>query len=125
MPAARLRPIQSSRRAPWTSTAVFQVAAFLVRHRDGLVLVDSGFPGWQYAILTAAASLSQPNRISHVILTHAHADQHRRSSQDRRSTMSAEVLCSATERPMSKAGRSACATSHWVSRGSPGSRATI
>lgn len=47
---------------------------FLVRHDDGLLLVDAGFPGWHYAILTAAEALPQPNRITDIVLTHAHVD---------------------------------------------------
>ncbi|MBY0278189.1 MBL fold metallo-hydrolase [Candidatus Binatia bacterium] len=47
---------------------------FLVRHETGLLLVDAGFPGWHYAILTAAESLPQPNRITDIVLTHAHVD---------------------------------------------------
>jgi len=115
MPAARLRPI-SRHIAAVDLHGRFQVAAFLVRHRDGLVLVDSGFPGWQYAILTAAASLPQPNRISHVILTHAHAD-HIGGAAGIVEHMSAEVLCSATEQPYVEGRSLACATSRWVSRG--------
>lgn len=97
MPVARLRPI-SRHVAAIDLHGRFQVAAFLVRHSAGLVLVDAGFPGWEYAVLTAAASLPQPNRISHVILTHAHAD-HSGGAAPIAGLMSAEVVCSAQERP--------------------------
>jgi glyoxylase-like metal-dependent hydrolase (beta-lactamase superfamily II) len=97
MPVARLRPI-SRRIAAVDLHGRFQVAVFLVRHPGGLLLVDSGFPGWQYAVLTAAESLPKPNRITHVVLTHAHADHIGGASEIARIT-GAEVLCSAGERP--------------------------
>ncbi len=97
MPVARLRPI-SRHIAAVDLHGRFQVAVFLVRHRGGLLLVDAGFPGWQYAVLTAAASLPQPNRVTHVVLTHAHAD-HVGGAREIAQAMSAEVVCSAGEKP--------------------------
>jgi glyoxylase-like metal-dependent hydrolase (beta-lactamase superfamily II) len=73
MPVARLRPI-SPHVAAVDLHGRFQVAAFLVRHQGGLCLVDAGFPGWGFAILTAASSLPAPNEITDLILTNAHAD---------------------------------------------------
>ena len=55
MPVARLRPI-SRHVAAVDLHGRFQVAVFLVRHDRGLALVDTGFPGWEYAVLTAAES---------------------------------------------------------------------
>lgn len=115
MPAARLRPI-SPHIAAIDLHGRFQVAAFLVRHREGLALVDAGFPGWQYAILTAAASLPAPNRITHVILTHAHAD-HIGGAAGIVAHMPAEVICSATERPYVEGRSLAHASCGWISRG--------
>jgi glyoxylase-like metal-dependent hydrolase (beta-lactamase superfamily II) len=115
MPAARLRPI-SPHIAAVDLHGRFQVAAFLVRHREGLALVDAGFPGWQYAILTAAASLPAPNGITHVILTHAHAD-HIGGAAGIVTHMSAEVICSATERPYVEGKSLAHASCSWLSRG--------
>jgi glyoxylase-like metal-dependent hydrolase (beta-lactamase superfamily II) len=97
MPVARLRPI-SRHIAAVDLHGRFQVAVFLVRHPGGLLLVDAGFPGWQYAVLTAAQSLPQPNRITHVVLTHSHAD-HIGGASAIAELMGAEVVCSETERP--------------------------
>jgi glyoxylase-like metal-dependent hydrolase (beta-lactamase superfamily II) len=115
MPAARLRPI-SSHVAAVDLHGRFQVAAFLVRHGDGLALVDAGFPGWQYAILTAAASLPEPNRITHVILTHAHAD-HIGGAAGIVTHTAAEVVCSTAEKPYVEGRSLAHAACGWVSRG--------
>jgi glyoxylase-like metal-dependent hydrolase (beta-lactamase superfamily II) len=103
MPVARLRPI-SRHVAAVDLHGRFQVAVFLVRHPGGLLLVDAGFPGWQYAVLTAAESLPKPNRITHVVLTHAHADHIGGASEIARIT-GAEVLCSEAERPFIEEGR--------------------
>ena len=97
MPVARLRPI-SPHIAAVDLHGRFQVAAFLVRHRDGLALVDAGFPGWQYAILTAARSLPEPNHITHIILTHAHAD-HIGGASEIAALTGAPILSSEAERP--------------------------
>lgn len=97
MPVARLRPI-SRHIAAIDLHGRFQVAVFLVRHDAGLVLVDAGFPGWHYAILTAAESLPQPNRITHIVLTHAHAD-HIGGAAFLSRHCGAEVLASAAEKP--------------------------
>lgn len=97
MPVAKLRPI-SSRVAAVDLHGRFQVAVFLVRHEHGLLAVDAGFPGWAYAILTAAQSLPEPNRITHVILTHAHSD-HIGGAAVLAREMGAEILCSEAERP--------------------------
>jgi glyoxylase-like metal-dependent hydrolase (beta-lactamase superfamily II) len=97
MPVARLRPI-SRRVAALDLHGRFQVAAFLVRHSGGLALVDAGFPRWEYAVLTAAQSLPQPNRITHILLTHAHSDHVGAAAEIARLT-GAEILCSAAERP--------------------------
>ena len=71
---------------------------FLVRHAQGLLAVDAGFPGWAYAILTAARSLPEPNQITHVILTHAHSD-HIGGAAALAEETGAEVLCCEAERP--------------------------
>lgn len=97
MPVARLRPI-SRRIAAVDLHGRFQVAVFLVRHDDGFALVDAGFPGWEYAVLTAAESLPKPNRITTIVLTHAHAD-HVGAAAAIAEVTGAEVLCSAAERP--------------------------
>lgn len=97
MPVARLRPI-SRHIAAVDLHGRFQVAVFLVRHEGGLLLVDAGFPGWHYAILTAAESLPQPNRITHVVLTHAHTD-HVGGAAFIAQHSGAEVLASAAETP--------------------------
>lgn len=97
MPVARLRPV-SRHVAAVDLHGRFQVAVFLVRHRGGLALVDAGFPGWEYAILTAARSLPAPNRITHVILTHAHFD-HVGGASPVAAHGEAEIVCSARERP--------------------------
>src|SRR5258707_4431173 len=73
MPVARLRPI-SRHIAAVDLHGRFQVAVFLVRHEGGLLLLDAGFPGWHYAILTAAESLPPPDHITHIVLTHSHVD---------------------------------------------------
>jgi glyoxylase-like metal-dependent hydrolase (beta-lactamase superfamily II) len=115
MPVARLRPI-SSHIAAVDLHGRFQVAAFLVRHREGLALVDAGFPGWQYAILTAAGSLPEPNHITHLILTHAHAD-HIGGAAGVLAHMAAEVVCSAEERPYIEGRSLAEAGCGWIARG--------
>jgi glyoxylase-like metal-dependent hydrolase (beta-lactamase superfamily II) len=97
MPVARLRPI-SRHVAAVDLHGRFQVAVFLVRHDDGLLLVDAGFPGWHYAVLTAAESLPRPNRITHVVLTHAHVDHIGGAGFLARHT-GAEVIASAVEKP--------------------------
>jgi len=97
MPVARLRPI-SRHIAAVDLHDRFQVAAFLVRHEGGLALVDAGFPGWQYAILTAAESLPQPNRITHIILTNADAD-HIGGASGVAAHTGATILSSSAERP--------------------------
>lgn len=97
MPVARLRPI-SSHVAAVDLHGRFQVAVFLVRHSEGLLLVDAGFPGWGYAILTAAASLPAPTEISEIFLTHAHADHIGGAPQIVEGT-GAEVVCSEAEKP--------------------------
>ena len=97
MPVARLRPI-SRHIAAVDLHGRFQVAVFLVRHEHGLLLVDAGFPGWHYAILTAAESLPQPNRITHVVLTHSHSD-HVGGAAFIAKHSGAEVLASAAETP--------------------------
>ncbi len=97
MPVARLRPI-SRHVAAVDLHGRFQVAVFLVRHDRGLALVDAGFPGWEFAILTAAESLPQPNRITTVILTHAHAD-HVGAAAAVADRCGAEVLCGEAEKP--------------------------
>lgn len=96
MPVARLRPI-SRHVAAVDLHGRFQVAVFLVRHDGGLALVDAGFPGWEYAVLTAAGSLPAPNRITTVILTHAHSD-HIGGAAAIAEISGAEVLCSDAER---------------------------
>src|ERR1700761_7742562 len=51
------------------------VNVFLVETPDGLVLIDTGFPGSADTILEAASRIGrQPNQISQIILTHAHPD---------------------------------------------------
>ena len=97
MPVARLRPI-SRHIAAIDLHGRFQVAVFLVRHDDGLLLVDAGFPGWHYAVLTAAESLPRPNGITHIVLTHAHVD-HIGGAAFLAQHSGAEVLASAAEKP--------------------------
>ncbi|MEW6272461.1 MAG: MBL fold metallo-hydrolase [Thermodesulfobacteriota bacterium] len=97
MPVARLRPI-SRHIAAVDLHGRFQVAAFLVRHEHGLLLVDAGFPGWHYAILTAAESLPRPNHITHIVLTHAHADHVGGAAFLARHT-GAEIVASEVEKP--------------------------
>ncbi len=104
MPVAKLRPI-SSHVAAVDLHARFQVAVFLVRHDHGLIAVDAGFPGWAYAVLTAAQSLPEPNHITHVILTHAHSD-HIGGAGILAAECGAEILCSEAERPYIEDGRS-------------------
>ena len=97
MPVARLRPI-SRHVAALDLHGRFQVAVFLVRHERGLLLVDAGFPGWHYAVLTAAESLPRPNQITHIILTHAHVDHIGGAAFIARHS-GAEVLASRAETP--------------------------
>ncbi|MBM4265742.1 MAG: MBL fold metallo-hydrolase [Deltaproteobacteria bacterium] len=104
MPVARLRPI-SRHVAAVDLHGRFQVAVFLVRHRDGLIAIDAGFPGWAYAILTAAKSLPEPNRVTHLVLTHAHSD-HVGGAGVLASESGAQVVCSAAERPFIEEHRS-------------------
>lgn len=104
MPVAKLRPI-SSHVAAVDLHARFQVAVFLVRHERGLLAIDAGFPGWAYAVLTAAQSLPEPNQITHVVLTHAHSD-HIGGAAVLAQETGAEVLCSGKERPYIEDGRS-------------------
>lgn len=114
MPVARLRPI-SRHIAAVDLHGRFQVAVFLVRYDGGLLLVDAGFPGWHYAILTAAESLPQPNRITHVVLTHAHSD-HVGGAAFVARHCGAEVLASAAETPFIEGRSLARAASGAVSR---------
>jgi len=114
MPVARLRPI-SRHIAAVDLHGRFQVAVFLVRHEGGLLLVDAGFPGWHYAILTAAESLPQPNRITHVILTHAHVD-HFGGAAFLAQHSGAEVLASPVEVPFLEGRSLAHAAEHLLSR---------
>ena len=97
MPVARLRPI-SSHVAAVDLQGRFQVAAFLVRHDQGLLLVDAGFPGWGFAILTAASSLPAPTEVTELILTNAHAD-HIGGTPEIVEHTGARVLSSAREKP--------------------------
>ncbi len=97
MPVARFRPI-SRHVAAVDLHGRFQVAVFLVRHEDGLLLVDTGFPGWHYAVLTAAESLPRPNQITHIVLTHAHVDHIGGAAFLARHT-GAEVIASEVEKP--------------------------
>jgi glyoxylase-like metal-dependent hydrolase (beta-lactamase superfamily II) len=97
MPVARLRPI-SPHVAAVDLHGRFQVAAFLVRHAGGLLLVDAGFPGWGFAILTAATSLPAPTEITDVILTNAHAD-HIGGTPEIVEHTGARVLSSVLEKP--------------------------
>lgn len=115
MPVARLRPI-SRHVAAVDLHGRFQVAAFFVRHPEGLALVDAGFPGWQFAILTAARSLPEPNRITHVILTHAHSD-HIGGAATVAAHSDAEILCSDAERPYVEGKSLACAARSLFSHG--------
>ena len=109
MPVARLRPI-SRHIAAVDLHGRFQVAVFLVRHEGGLLLVDAGFPGWHYAILTAAESLPRPNHITHIVLTHAHVD-HIGGAAFLARHSGAEVLASAAEVPFIE-GRSLAHAAH-------------
>lgn len=111
MPVARLRPI-SRHIAALDLHGRFQVAVFLVRHESGLVLVDAGFPGWHYAVLTAAESLPQPNRITHIVLTHSHVD-HIGGAAFLARHCGAEVLASEMEKPFIE-GRSLARAAHGV-----------
>ena len=113
MPVSRLRPI-SRHVAAVDLHGRFQVAAFLVRHATGLALVDAGFPGWQYAILTAAVSLPRPHGITHVVLTQAYSD-HIGGAAGIVAEMQAEVLCSSAERPYVE-GRSLARAARGLSR---------
>ena len=97
MPIARIRKVSPSITAI-DMNGPFQVAVFLVRHERGLALVDAGFPGWHYAVLAAIESFPWPNRITHVILTHAHAD-HVGSASQIASAAGAEIIASAAEKP--------------------------
>ena len=55
--------------------AVGMVNVFLLESADGLVLIDTGFPGSDGAILKAMAQLGYtPERLAHIVLTHAHPD---------------------------------------------------
>ncbi len=114
MPVARLRPI-SSHIAAVDLHGRFQVAAFFVRHEEGLILVDSGFPGWAYAILTAARSLPEPNRITDLILTHVHADHMGGAAEIVRQT-GARVWCSTAERRYFEGRRLARDARGWLAR---------
>jgi glyoxylase-like metal-dependent hydrolase (beta-lactamase superfamily II) len=109
MPVARLRPI-SRHIAAVDLHGRFQVAVFLVRHQDGLLLVDAGFSGWHYAILTAAESLPRPNHITHIVLTHAHADHIGGAAFIARHS-GAAVLASQAEKPFIE-GRSLAHAAH-------------
>jgi glyoxylase-like metal-dependent hydrolase (beta-lactamase superfamily II) len=114
MPVARLRPI-SRHIAALDLHGRFQVATFLVRHDAGLLLVDAGFPGWHYAILTAAESLPRPNHITHIVLTHAHAD-HVGGAAFLAGHSGAEVLASEVEKPFVEGRSLARAASHLLPR---------
>jgi glyoxylase-like metal-dependent hydrolase (beta-lactamase superfamily II) len=51
------------------------VNAFLIRSRDGLILVDTGLPGSESKILAAVAGLGYgPADVRHIFVTHLHAD---------------------------------------------------
>ncbi len=55
--------------------AVGMVNVFLLERADGLVLIDTGFPGSDGAILKAMAQLGYTTeRLAHIVLTHAHPD---------------------------------------------------
>lgn len=114
MPVARLRPI-SRHVAAVDLHGRFQVAVFLVRHAQGLALVDAGFPGWHYAILTAAGSLPRPNHITHMILTHAHFD-HVGGAAFIAEHAGCEVLGSSAEKPFLEGRSLAGAATSLLSR---------
>jgi glyoxylase-like metal-dependent hydrolase (beta-lactamase superfamily II) len=97
MPLARIRKV-SPRITAIDMNGPFQVAVFLVQHERGLALVDAGFPGWHYAVLAAIETFPWPNRITHVILTHAHAD-HVGSASEIARAAGAEIVASALEKP--------------------------
>jgi len=114
MPVARPRPTRRHI-AAIDLHGRFQVAAFLVRHERGLLLVDAGFPGWHYAILTAAESLPRPNHITHILLTHAHVD-HVGGAAFLARHSGAEVLASAAEKPFLEGRPLARAAKHLLPR---------
>ena len=49
--------------------------AFLIEGKDGLTLIDAGFPHKEAAVLTALRELGRsPDHPKHVIFTHGHPD---------------------------------------------------
>lgn len=59
----------------WHAVALRIVNAFLLETPEGLVLIDTGLPGREGAILAAMGRLGhEPRALKHIVLTHAHPD---------------------------------------------------
>ncbi len=57
------------------AVALGVVNAFLLTTPEGLVLIDTGFPGRESDILEAIRQLGhEPRALKHIVLTHAHPD---------------------------------------------------
>ena len=80
------------------------VNVFLLETAAGLVLIDTGFPGSSDAILRAMAKLGYaPERLAHIVLTHAHPD-HVGSLAALKQATGAETWMHADDAPLAERG---------------------
>lgn len=81
------------------------VNAYLLETREGLVLVDTGFPGSEAAILRAIVEAGHASgRLSHIVVTHAHPDHVGSLDAIARAT-GAETWMSAPDAPLAREAR--------------------
>lgn len=74
----------------WQLTRLWFFNCFLIREGDGLTLIDTGMPGSEQGVLSAAAAIGLP--IVRIALTHAHGDHAGSLDELCRQLPDAEVL---------------------------------
>jgi len=91
------------------------VNCFIIRGADALILVDTGTPGHERAILDRVAALGfRPDQVALILLTHAHAD-HTGSLPALKQATGARVAIHKADAPFLVAGQSAEVVAHsWL-----------